>query len=64
MGSVKVRISLGNEAMQTACNVAQALRDTAGKIEEGNTIGIVVDQNGNVVGNYKITGKLTPFRGR
>lgn len=47
-----VEITLGNDAMLTAEDVAAALRTIANKLETGNHKGRVMDVNGNTVGSY------------
>jgi len=54
--SVTVNIELGNEAMQTAEDAAEALRTIARRIEEGFTSGLVNDRNGNRAGWWKSDG--------
>jgi hypothetical protein len=52
-------IKLGNAAMLTGRDVAEALRKLAGLVEEynaGNIIaGSIRDTNGNVVGRYSLS---------
>ena len=60
-----IEIALGNEAMQTGRDVADALMRTALHIEdntmaihEGNAglfVGAVIDRNGNTVGSWEVT---------
>ncbi len=49
-----LRIELGNAAMQTPEDIADALRSVANKLESGNTEGSIRDLNGNTVGEFKI----------
>lgn len=54
-----LRIELGNDAMQTAQDIAEALRDTAVRIGYGAVIGTtetgrIHDANGNEVGQWSI----------
>ena len=51
-GSFALKISLGNEAMQTGEDVARALRKVADKLDRGEDRGRVVDDNGNAVGEW------------
>jgi hypothetical protein len=51
--SFKLEITLGNDAMQSGLDVAEALRQVADRIEndlEGR--GTIRDANGNTVGRY------------
>ena len=58
----KLRITLGNDAMQTGHDVAEALRQTAAKLDDGSGYdGLepfhhlnIKDLNGNVVGTYAV----------
>lgn len=59
MGEFVLKIKLGNEAMQSAEDVAWALRHLAHRLEEpGPTSGKVMDLNGNVVGSWTLEGSL------
>lgn len=59
MGEFVLKIKLGNEAMQSAEDVAYALRDLANRLEDSYpTDGSIVDTNGNVVGYWTLEGKL------
>jgi hypothetical protein len=54
----KLTIALGNDAMQSSYDIADALRATADKIENIYTIhsgstGKVIDANGNTVGQWE-----------
>jgi len=57
-----LKIKLGNEAMQTPADVAEALRDVAGRVGAlGESVwphdygyGFVKDLNGNKVGEWEI----------
>jgi hypothetical protein len=54
----KLEIRLGNAAMQTAEDVAEALRRLADKVEAADIEsdrGRVMDLNGNRVGDWEIT---------
>lgn len=55
-GNFKLEIALGNEAMQTGSDVAEALRFIAGRVEANDPIrsasGMIQDNNGNRVGTY------------
>lgn len=53
-----VKIKLGNAAMQTAEDIAEALRRLADKVESADVEsdrGVVMDLNGNQVGSWEIT---------
>lgn len=53
----KVEITLGNDAMQTPAHVATALREIAAAVDEtGVRGGLVVDENGNDVGRFRLAG--------
>lgn len=59
MGEFVLRIKLGNEAMQSAEDVAWALRQLAHRLEQpGPTDGKVIDLNGNSVGTWTLEGQL------
>lgn len=45
-------INLGNDAMGTPDDVAQALKEIARKLEVGYTDGTIRDYNGNAVGRF------------
>jgi hypothetical protein len=47
-------IRLGNDAMQDAADVAQALRAIAVRLDAGATSGPVVDVNGSTVGTFTL----------
>lgn len=56
-----LKIKLGNEAMETPSDVAQALRETADKVERlfgrfpsCGCDGSLRDVNGNTVGEFKV----------
>jgi hypothetical protein len=55
MDEFKVKITLGNAAMETAEDVARALRDVAEALEDGRTEGPIFDDNGNKVGTFKLS---------
>lgn len=48
----RLNIKLGNAAMLTMEDVAQALRDVADKLDAGRDQGVVKDANGNTVGEF------------
>lgn len=50
-----LKIYLGNEAMLGSEDIARALDKVARKVREGRTRGPVLDENGNTVGEYKMT---------
>jgi hypothetical protein len=47
-----LNIDLGNDAMQSGPDVADALRDVADRVEQGHTFGKIIDGNGNTVGEF------------
>lgn len=49
-----LKITLGNDAMQTADDVAAALRTVIEKLEAGRTSGRIMDLNGNSVGDWDL----------
>lgn len=52
MSEFKLSITLGNEAMQTPRDVAEALRGIAARVHYGQAAGFVRDENGNTVGSF------------
>ena len=54
MAKFTLQIELGNEAMQTPEDIADALRKAASKLEAGYGTGNIMDLNGNSVGSYAI----------
>lgn len=56
-GKFDLYITLGNSEMSEPEHIAEALRATATKVEQGKTEGIIKDVNGNTVGNYVTSGK-------
>lgn len=60
MGTVTLRINLGNAAMQHPEDVADAIREAAGKLDGRDTLEdglriIIRDLNGNRVGMLEVT---------
>lgn len=60
MSTVTLRINLGNAAMQTGDDVAGALRNVAARVEEFGSLEdglrlLIVDDNGNRVGQLEVT---------
>lgn len=50
-----VNIAIGNDAMRTPFDVAQELRHIAAAVEVDRAPnGMVVDRNGNIVGNFAL----------
>jgi hypothetical protein len=47
-----VKIEMGNIAMQTSDDIAEALIDVAAQLKRGKLAGSIVDANGNTVGDY------------
>jgi hypothetical protein len=59
MGEFVLRIKLGSEAMQSAKDVAGALKRLAYRLEQPEpTSGVVMDANGNRVGSWTLEGQL------
>jgi hypothetical protein len=59
MGEFVLRIKLGSSAMQSAEDVAWALRKLADLLEQpGPTDGKLMDLNGNAVGSWTLVGQL------
>lgn len=54
MNEFTLHITLGNDAMQSHEDIAEALRKVAAKIEAGNQDGLIRDENGNGVGDWAI----------
>lgn len=54
-----LKINLGNDAMQTTRDVAGALRRVAGWMETGTDRGRILDDNGNLVGEFGLTAART-----
>lgn len=50
----KLEIEIGNDAMQTTDDVADALRDVLLVLDNGGTYGIIRDLNGNTVGRWEL----------
>ena len=53
MATFTLTIQLGNAAMETSDDVAEALRRVADKMERNGFDGRIVDLNGNTVGKYE-----------
>ncbi len=53
--ALTLEIALGNAAMSTRTEVADALRDVAFRLEQGGTEGGIRDVCGNTVGRYSAT---------
>ena len=55
MKKFKLEIKLGNDAMQTVSDIAEALKRVAvGNIHNGQNTGRIFDDNGNTVGTWSI----------
>jgi hypothetical protein len=55
MQAVKVTIELGNEAMQTRQDIADALREVAQQfLDDGRYTIPIMDRNGNKVGQFEV----------
>lgn len=56
LGKFQLSITLGNEAMQTASDLALAMRQVADRLErEAEFQGWIFDANGNAVGSFTAT---------
>lgn len=56
MSSFTLKIKLGNDAMQTPEDVADALEKTAHTLRRGRVAEATIrDENGNTVGSWKLT---------
>jgi hypothetical protein len=55
MDEFKVKITLGNAAMETAEDVATALHEVAERLKDGETEGTIMDDNGNKVGTFRLS---------
>ncbi len=53
-GTFTVRIDLGNDAMRSRHDIFVALKSIAIKVVGGANNGVVMDENGNSVGEFKI----------
>jgi hypothetical protein len=52
-GKFTLSIQLGNEAMETADDIATALEMVAGRLHDGCDAGSIHDVNGTKVGQFK-----------
>lgn len=52
MSNFEMTLNLGNVAMATAQDVADALRKVAQRLEDGDTASPILDANGNTVGGW------------
>jgi len=52
-GRFTLKIELGNAAMSSEADIAEALAQIAGRVSAGETIGEIRDANGNTVGEYR-----------
>lgn len=55
MKNFTLKIKGGNEAMNDDLAVAAALRKVAQELDNGKPAGIVMDVNGNKVGEWRLT---------
>ena len=53
MDTLEVKITTGDDAMQTDDEIAQALMRVAHRVRGGSIAGKVADINGNTVGSYE-----------
>lgn len=56
---LKIKIETGNAAFENdkVFEVVRILKDAIFKLEQGNDRGILLDINGNVVGEYRLTNR-------
>jgi hypothetical protein len=54
MTTFSLSIKMGNETMQSEDDISKALFQVAQKIKTGFAFGIIMDLNGNKVGEYSI----------
>lgn len=54
MSQFVLKIKLGNDAMQTQGDIAEALINAAHRIEYNGLDGVIMDVNGNSVGYYNL----------
>jgi hypothetical protein len=54
-GEFSMKITLGNDAMQTTQHVSAKLREIAERIDRGQDGGKVMDDNGNSVGSWDLS---------
>lgn len=52
----KMSIELGNDAMQNATQLSEAIEAVGERVGQGDTDGKVMDLNGNSVGWFALTG--------
>lgn len=57
-----LHVELGNAAMNTREDVAEALERVAGQLRSGSGAGAIIDANGNTTGNYSFEGITEEFR--
>jgi hypothetical protein len=50
-----LKITIGNEGMETLTDIANAVYAAARKLTEGKETSLILDANGNYVGSYEIT---------
>jgi hypothetical protein len=55
MDTFTLTIKLGNDAMQTGDDIADALMAVASKVRSGHEQGRIQDENGNTVGEFGVT---------
>lgn len=54
-GDFNLHIELGNDAMSSHDDIADALNEVAGRVVSGQEDGAIRDVNGNTVGNWSIS---------
>lgn len=52
MNTFKIKIEMGNDAMQTSDDVITALKQVIKKLKDGRDGGKIFDANGNNVGDF------------
>jgi hypothetical protein len=55
MRTFRLTIEMENEAMRSRRDVAGALRGLAKRLEDGESEGRIMDENGNTVGRFSVT---------
>lgn len=55
MQKFTVEIRLGNDAMQTDADLADALSSVIDRLDRGTTSGSIKDVNGNTVGRFGVS---------
>jgi len=61
MNQFRVRIDLGNDAMNTREDVASALQKIIDRLNSGIEEGLVIDENGNRVGSWDYSNEADEY---